>query len=255
VAVPADLTVDAQSSVGAVVGYAASAFDAGNRAIPVTCVPASGSMFPLATTTVSCSATADGQTTASTFRITVVDRAPPVLRVPAKKTVRTTRTRAVVVWTAAAFDIVDGPVPTACTPRSGTRFRVGRTTVTCAAVDLRNNADSAKFSVNVVLVRTTKQSRLFSPPGGARVSGPPLLRWRAVPRASFYNVQVYRAGRKIVTVWPRSARFGMRRTWTFRGRTLRLTPGKYTWYVWPAFGRLASPRYGKMLGQSSFRMG
>jgi hypothetical protein len=255
VAVPADLTVDAQSSSGAVVGYAASAFDAGNRAIPVACIPASGSMFPLATTTVSCRATADGQTTVSTFRITVVDRAPPVLRVPAKKTVRTTGTHAVVVWTAAAFDIVDGPVPTACTPRSGTRFRVGTRTVTCAAVDLRNNADSAKFSVNVVLVRTTKQSRLFSPPGGKRVSGPPLLRWRAVPRATFYNVQVYRAGRKIVTAWPRSTRFGMRRTWTFRGRTLRLTPGKYTWYVWPAFGMLASPRYGKMLGQSSFRVG
>ena len=254
-AVPADLTVDAQNSAGAVVGYAASAFDGGNRAIPVNCVPASGSTFPLATTTVSCSATADGQMTTSTFRITVVDRTPPVVRAPARKTVRTSGTRPVVNWTAAAVDIVDGAVPTACAPRSGTRFRIGTTTVTCAAVDKRNNVGSAKFSVTVVLARTTQRSKLFSPLAGERVSGPPLLRWRAVPRAAFYNVQLYRAGRKVITVWPRSTRFGMRRLWTFQGRTFRLTPGKYTWYVWPAFGTLSSPRYGRMLGQSSFRVG
>jgi hypothetical protein len=127
--------------------------------------------------------------------------------------------------------------------------------VTCAAVDRQSNAGSATFSVNVVLVRTAQRSMLFSPLAGERVSGPPLLRWRAVPRAVFYNVQVYRAGRKIFTIWPRSTRFGMHRTWTFRGRTFRLTPGVYTWYVWPAFGMLKSPHYGKMLGQSSFRVG
>jgi hypothetical protein len=249
------LTVEAQSSAGAVVGYAAGAFDGANRVIPVDCVPPSGSTFALATTTVSCSATADGQTTTSTFRITVADRTPPTVSAPAKKTVRTSGTRAVVSWTVSAVDIVDGPVATVCAPKSGTRFAVGTTKVKCAAVDRQGNAGSATFSVNVVLIRTTQRSMLFSPLAGERVSGPPLLRWRAVPRAAFYNVQVYRAGRKILTVWPRPTRFGMHRTWRFRGRTFRLTPGVYTWYVWPAFGKLTSPRYGKMLGQSSFRVG
>jgi hypothetical protein len=160
----------------------------------------------------------------------------------------------VVSWTVSAVDIVDGRVATVCAPKSGTRFPVGTTKVTCAAVDRQGNAGSASFSVNVVLVRTTQRNMLFSPLAGGRVSGPPLLRWRAVPRAAFYNVQVYRAGRKILTVWPRPTRFGMQRTWTFRGRTFRLTPGVYTWYVWPAFGKLTSPRYGKMLGLSSFRV-
>ncbi len=75
-----------------------------------------------------------------------------------------------------------------------------------------------------------------------------------MPRARFYNVQVYRGGRKVLTVWPTRTRFGMRRTWTFGGRAFKLKPGVYTWYVWPAFGRFTNPRYGTMLGQNSFRV-
>lgn len=250
------MTVEAQSFEGAAVAYTASASDYLNRAIPVDCAPPSGSTFALATTTVSCSATADGQTTTSTFRITVVDRTPPAVMVPATKTVRTTsRTGAVANWTVSAVDIVDGPVAPGCAPKSGTRLPAGTTTVTCAAVDRHHNSGSATFLVNVVFVRAAQRSTLFSPLAGERVSGPPLLRWRAVPRARFYNVQVYRFGRKILTDWPTRTRFGMRRTWTFRGRTFRLKPGVYTWYVWPAFGRFTNhARYGKMLGQSSFRV-
>ena len=40
------------------------------------------------------------------------------------------------------------------------------------------------------------------PLAGARVSAPPMLRWRAVPKAKFYNAQVYRNGRKILSLWP-----------------------------------------------------
>ena len=117
-----------------------------------------------------------------------------------------------------------------------------------------SDAGSASFNVTVTLVRTAKRTSLFAPLAGARVSAPPMLRWRVVPKAKFYNAQVYRSGRKILSVWPSQSRLKMTRSWRHEGRTFRLKPGVYTWYVWPGFGTLARPRFGKLLGQSSFRV-
>ena len=49
-----------------------------------------------------------------------------------------------------ASDDVDGTVPIACTPRSGSWFRVGKTSVRCAATDTSGNVRSARFKVAVV---------------------------------------------------------------------------------------------------------
>lgn len=54
---PADITAEATSSGGAIVSYTATATDALDTNVVVTCTPESGSLFPLGTTTVSCSAT------------------------------------------------------------------------------------------------------------------------------------------------------------------------------------------------------
>jgi hypothetical protein len=48
-----------------------------------------------------------------------------------------------------AKDAVDGLVSTACTPRSGSLFRRGRTKVTCAATDSSGNTANATFVVIV----------------------------------------------------------------------------------------------------------
>jgi len=90
---------------------------------------------------------------------------------------------------------------------------------------------------------------LLTPREGARVSAPLLLNWVNVPGARFYNVQVWRDGRKVLTRWPRASEFQLHRTWTFAGRGYRLEPGLYTWYVWPRFAR----RYGQMIGKNTFR--
>jgi large repetitive protein len=97
-------------------------------------------------------------------------------------------------------------------------------------------------------------SALLAPPAGARLSAPPLLVWRQVAKARFYNVQLYRGGRKILSIWPRRSRIKLKPTWTYRGRSFRLRRGAYTWLVWPAFGSEAKPRFGGKLGQSTFRM-
>lgn len=79
VTVPSDITAEATSSSGAVVTFVTSATDETSPANPaVTCVPASGSTFPLGTTPVTCSATDDaGNTGSASFNITVQDTTKP----------------------------------------------------------------------------------------------------------------------------------------------------------------------------------
>jgi hypothetical protein len=93
---------------------------------------------------------------------------------------------------------------------------------------------------------------LTRPLDGARLSTPPLLDWSAVRGATYYNVQVFRNGKKILTAWPGSTSFRLARTWRFDGRTQHLTPGRYRWYVWPGFGPRSEGRYGKPVGSRTF---
>jgi hypothetical protein len=76
----------------------------------------------------------------------------------------------------------------------------------------------------------------------------PLLRWTAVRGASYYNFQLYRGGKKILSIWPTHASVQLKSSWRFDGRRYRLTPGRYRWYVWPGFGPLAADRYGPAIG-------
>jgi hypothetical protein len=95
---------------------------------------------------------------------------------------------------------------------------------------------------------------LLNPPRGARVNRPPLLIWEAVKRARYYNVQVYRGSKKVLSRWPRTTRLQLTKTWRFAGHRRRLKPGRYTWYVFPGFGDRSKRNFGKLLGQSSFRV-
>lgn len=71
-------TVEATSPAGAVVSYDASAVDNVDGPLTPTCVPPSGSQFPLGSTTVDCQATdAAGNTGHGSGTIEVVDTTPP----------------------------------------------------------------------------------------------------------------------------------------------------------------------------------
>jgi hypothetical protein len=112
--------------------------------------------------------------------------------------------------------------------------------------------NSGNTSAGVAAVAVPKRLLLVAPLDGARVAKPPLLRWIATKGADYYNVQLFRGTRKILTVWPLKSQFALHRTWKFGGRKITLTPGTYHWYVWPGFGARAAVRYGGMLGSSSF---
>jgi HYR domain-containing protein len=80
-----------------------------------------------------------------------LDTSPPVLHGARNTTVSAprgkTRVRArFYVW---AVDSVDGTLPVACTPRSGSFFKLGRTKVTCSASDSSSNARQARFWITV----------------------------------------------------------------------------------------------------------
>jgi hypothetical protein len=97
---------------------------------------------------------------------------------------------------------------------------------------------------------------LISPGPGAilRAGRPPLLRWLPVRGAHYYNVQLFRKGRKILSVWPTRTRYQLKRRWTYQGKLRRLIPGKYRWLVWPGFGPRSKADYGRRMGPSTFHV-
>jgi hypothetical protein len=109
-------------------------------------------------------------------------------------------------------------------------------------------------------------AKLYSPARGSVVTSPPLLAWRPVAGASYYNVQVYYGignavrrvasvnvnGRKVLTVWPLQPRYRMKKAWKYKGKARKLALGHYRWYVYPGIGKRTANKYGPLIGQSDF---
>jgi hypothetical protein len=93
---------------------------------------------------------------------------------------------------------------------------------------------------------------LLQPLGGITLAAPPLLRWTPVRGARYYNVQLFRDGKKILSAWPRKPRLQLERRWRFAGDRRRLTEGDYRWFVWPGEGARADRGYGDRIGARRF---
>jgi hypothetical protein len=114
-------------------------------------------------------------------------------------------------------------------------------------------------SVGVAIVAVPVRPILVSPAHGAGVSRPPLLTWRRVSGAKYYNLQLFRISAsgvrtKLLSSWPIQPRLQLRRTWRYGGKSQRLTTGAYEWYVWAGFGARAAENYGPLLGWSRFNV-
>jgi hypothetical protein len=145
--IPETVVAEATGPDGAHVSFAAGGVSFVDPAPVVACDHASGDLYPLGRTTVTCTATDSFSSTTGSFEIQVTDTVPPVLTIPADLTTSTP----VVIFTATATDAIDGEVPIVCSPASGSTFPVGFTTVTCRANDSRANVALGTFRVNVVL--------------------------------------------------------------------------------------------------------
>jgi HYR domain len=116
---------EATSNLGARVRFSASATDQVDGTVPVVCTPTSGTSFALGATLVPCSAVdRSGFAATGDFLVTVLDRRPPVLKLPGSVTEEaTSRDGAQVGFAVSATDQVDGSVPVTCHPASGSTLR------------------------------------------------------------------------------------------------------------------------------------
>ena len=133
---PEVVVAEAASASGANVS-----FNAGGA----SCDHASGALFPMGNTTVSCSSTNSFGTSTGTFIVVVTDTTRPVLNLPADFTTTTN----IVTYSATASDAIDGAITPACSPSSGSNFPNGLTVVQCSATDAHANTTNGTFRVTV----------------------------------------------------------------------------------------------------------
>jgi hypothetical protein len=84
-----------------------------------------------------------------------------------------------------------------------------------------------------------------------RAARNPILSWKPVRGARYYNVQLFRGSKRIFAAWPRRAGLGLPTTWKWAGHRYRLSKGRYRWYVWAGVGPRSFARY-KTLGNAQF---
>jgi hypothetical protein len=126
--------------------------------------------------------------------------------------------------------------------RNGRRYRYRVTLIDQAG----NRTTAAKSAVPT-------SRPLLLPANGAHLRSAPMLAWKRVRHARYYNAQLIRAGRKVLSRWPRKTRLQLHERWRFQGRVHRLVRGHYCWYVWPGFGPRSQRNYGsRPLGKSCF---
>ena len=148
---------------------------------------------------------------------------------------------------------VDGRTSTVVYQGRGESF-VDRSVRAGAVYRYEIRAFDAAGNVGTLQVSTGQAQALHRPAAGAVVRAPVVLAWKAAANARFYNVQLYRGGRKVLSAWPKGSTFRLGRGWVYAGAKQSLRPGLYRWYVWPARGTRERPVYGAVLGSSTFRV-
>ena len=234
------------------VAVAFSGTDATSGIASCTAAAYAGPDAPGATVPGSCRDNAGNTSPAIPFTFAYDATGPAVTGVAA--TVGADR-RVTVTWTAApdaqAVTVVrDGPaatlldhVPTATRSVIDGPLAAGSTaTYTVTVVDAAGNATSATATATVPVPAVASKSGK----GTSTSLKLPTLRWRAHPPAKYYNFQLFRNGRKLLSAWPRSTHYTLRATWRYRRKTYKLTAGRYRWYVWPGYGPRARHRYGRL---------
>jgi hypothetical protein len=95
---------------------------------------------------------------------------------------------------------------------------------------------------------------LYAPAQGGLAKAGDRLAWVPTKGADYYNVQLFRNGKKVLSAWPITSSFHLPGSWTFAGKKVALRRGTYRWYVWPGHGARAKAKYGALVGGSTFRV-
>lgn len=156
-AMPEAVFAEATGPAGANVTFTVSGYSFVAPSPTISCDHASGAMYPLNVTTVTCTAADSFGTTSGSFEIYVSDTGAPVVHVPSDIASST----AVVTFTATATDAIDGSITVTCSPASGDTFPTGVTTVFCSATDAHANSAFASFHVTVTLPSFTVSQSVY----------------------------------------------------------------------------------------------
>ncbi len=279
--------VDAAGVGGAVVSYLPpTAVDSVDGPVPVSCSPASGSLFPIGSTTVTCTASdSRGNTATATFAVTVTAPTtaptppptsptppPPGRSVPdtvpphevGKVQVESINRAIRLSWALPSdpdFDHIevqrsssssDAPLITVYSGSASSftdRSVNGGTSYRYVIVTVDRVGNR---SAGITVAATARLFMLLSPRDGATLKKPPRLVWRSWPSATYYNLQLFRGSQKIFSAWPIRPGLRIKKTWIFGGKRYTLSRGTYRWYVWPGLGPRSATDYGPLLGNSSF---
>jgi hypothetical protein len=71
----------------------------------------------------------------------------------------------------------------------------------------------------------------------------PNVRWKSARGATYYNLVLWRHGRRVLDLWPASPHAALPESSTYHGVHFRLRAGSYRWFVYPGFGAKASRHY------------
>jgi microsomal dipeptidase-like Zn-dependent dipeptidase len=150
---PAAMTLECTGSRSAAATFSASASDTCAGPLTPSCLPLSGSAFPLGTTSLGCHATDPSSNTGScTSSVTVRDTQPPTISCPAPRVLECTGnngSRATV--SATGSDVCWGTLSPACS-NSGTNafYPLGTTPIQCSESDGSGLGAQCQTSVQVV---------------------------------------------------------------------------------------------------------
>lgn len=149
---PEVMLIQPDTREGAFVKYDVFAVGGDDPNPVVDCTVKSGDFFKMGVTRVSCTASnTSGERASASFDINVADRVGPVVTVPGDiRIAAKSNEGAAYDFSAKADDAIYGAMPVDCAPKSGSIFRVGRTTVTCTSYDLDSNAGNSSFFVDVI---------------------------------------------------------------------------------------------------------
>jgi hypothetical protein len=150
--VPAPISAEATGADGAAVTFTVSAVDETDGNVAVACTPASGSVFAVGQTTVTCLASDQaGNQASAQFVVDILDTTPPILSLPDPIELEATSPAgAQASYFVSAHDIVDQSVVVSCNLASGSMFALGTTRVDCTATDAHDNSTPGSFAVTVV---------------------------------------------------------------------------------------------------------
>ena len=155
ITVPSNISAQATSVAGAQVSYTVTASDNVAVTSGPTCNPLSGSVFPIGSTTVTCTASdAAGNIGTNSFVVAVKDTIPPTIVPPSNITIQATGSLTHVnLGVPTVSDNVDPhPVITNNAPSSG--FSPGTTLVVWKATDFSGNSATATQQVTITQIHT-----------------------------------------------------------------------------------------------------